>query len=131
MESLSQEYVTQVREKVIKPVPTSKNVVSIFLMDLQMVSNPKFPSKFHQPERLFHTRPARLKDIFYFPIQQKDTPCANTEQFRIGAAGLHGIGPKWYGTPLFDLKCQKRGFLCSKWHFKCQRNANTLASLGI
>ena len=31
-------------------------------------------------------------------------------------------------VPLFDLKCQKRGFLCSKWHFKCQRNANTLAS---
>ena len=32
---------------------------------------------------------------------------------------------------LFDLRCQKRGFLCSKWHFKCQQNANTHASLGI
>ena len=34
-------------------------------------------------------------------------------------------------VPLFDLKCQKRGFLCSKWHFKCQQNVNTLVSLGI
>ena len=99
MESWSQEYVTQARERVIKPAPTSKNVVTIFLMDLQMVPNPKFPSKFpHQHERLFHTRLVCSKDIFYFPIQQKDTPCTNTEQFRIGAAALHGIGPRWYGT---------------------------------
>ena len=108
MESWSQEYVTQARERVIKPAPTSKNVVTIFLMDLQMVPNPKFPSKFpHQHERLFHTRLVCSKDIFYFPIQQKDTPCTNTEQFRIGAAALHGIGPRWYGTM---TKCSKNSF---------------------